>query len=200
VGTAISKGERTRQSIIQKAAAVFNQRGYEGTSLTDLMEETGLEKGGIYRHFASKEELAVAAFDYAWSTVRQHRLRAIEGGSSPLTKLRNMIEDFAERPSVTPGGCPLLNTAVDADDGNPILRAHVRTALQGWVNRLEKLLQEGIDSGEIRKNIDPAAVASILVATLEGSMMMWRLQTNRTALEFARQHLSALLEDISQKR
>ena len=60
------KGEQTRQEIIRKAAPIFNQRGYHGAALSDLMKATGLEKGGIYRHFDSKEQLAAEAFDYAW--------------------------------------------------------------------------------------------------------------------------------------
>src|SRR5271170_2332921 len=64
--TEVTKGEQTRGDIIRKSAPLFNQRGYEGTSLSDLMEATGLQKGGIYRHFSSKEELATEAFDYSW--------------------------------------------------------------------------------------------------------------------------------------
>jgi AcrR family transcriptional regulator len=60
----MTKGEQTRQRIVAEAAPVFNQRGYEGSSLADLMKATGLKKGGIYRHFSSKEELAAEAFDY----------------------------------------------------------------------------------------------------------------------------------------
>ena len=57
----LTKGERTRQHIIETAAPLFNQRGFTGASMADLMEATGLEKGGIYRHCGSKDELAVAA-------------------------------------------------------------------------------------------------------------------------------------------
>src|SRR5580658_4888713 len=62
----MSKGEKTRQKIICKAAPIFNQRGFDGAALSDLMRATGLEKGGIYRHFNSKQQLAGEAFDYAW--------------------------------------------------------------------------------------------------------------------------------------
>jgi TetR/AcrR family transcriptional regulator, transcriptional repressor for nem operon len=56
------KGKQTRQEIIRKAVPIFNQRGYDGAALSDLMKATGLEKGGIYRHLESKEQLAVEAF------------------------------------------------------------------------------------------------------------------------------------------
>jgi len=60
------KGEETRRRIVTEAAVLFNQRGFDGGSISELMKTTGLEKGGIYRHFSSKEEIAAEAFDYAW--------------------------------------------------------------------------------------------------------------------------------------
>ena len=61
----MEKGRATRQRVIAQAAPVFNQHGFAGTTLSELMEATGLQKGGIYRHFAGKEQLALEAFDHA---------------------------------------------------------------------------------------------------------------------------------------
>ncbi len=59
------KGEQTRLEIIRKAAPIFNQRGYDPAALSDLMRATGLEKGGIYRHFESKQQIAPESLDSA---------------------------------------------------------------------------------------------------------------------------------------
>ena len=59
--TRLRKGEVTRRLILERAAPVFNKRGYAGASMSELVEATGIEKGGIYNHFGSKEELAVDA-------------------------------------------------------------------------------------------------------------------------------------------
>jgi TetR/AcrR family transcriptional repressor of nem operon len=59
----VSKGDETRERIIARAAPLFNQRGYAGAAMSDIMAATGLEKGGIYRHFGSKESLAHPSFD-----------------------------------------------------------------------------------------------------------------------------------------
>ncbi|WP_342774694.1 helix-turn-helix domain-containing protein [Paenibacillus dokdonensis] len=61
----MKKGDRTREHIIMKSAEIFNQRGYAGTSLNDIIADTGIKKGGIYRHFASKDEIALEAYNYA---------------------------------------------------------------------------------------------------------------------------------------
>ena len=120
------KGEKTRGRIVSKAAQLFNERGLEGTSLADLMEATGLEKGGIYRHFPSKEAVATEAFDYAWQSAFAARMHDLDTISNSVDKLKQFVTNFVERRPSVPGGCPLLNTAVAADDGNPVLRARAR--------------------------------------------------------------------------
>ena len=125
----MSKGETTRQRIIAQAAPLFNQRGYEGCSLQDIMAATGLEKGGIYRHFGSKEELAAEAFDYAWNLASTKRRQNIDAIPNQVERLKQYVANFNVRAGL-PGGCPLLNTGVDSDNGNPVLRERVRIALR----------------------------------------------------------------------
>lgn len=98
----LSKGERTRQRIVAAAAPIFNRHGYEGSSLTDLMAATGLGKGGIYRHFSSKEELAAEAFDYTWEAAWKTRMLHVEGKASGIEKLKQLIANFVERRSPVP--------------------------------------------------------------------------------------------------
>src|ERR1700757_3782794 len=138
-----TKGEQTRQRIIAAAASLFNRHGYQGGSLQDLMKATGLEKGGIYRHFSSKEELAAEAFDYAWRTAWETRMRDLDSIANSVDKLKQLIANFVSRRSSVPGGCPLLNTAVDADDGNPILRASALKALGLWRAHLVSIITAG---------------------------------------------------------
>ena len=114
----VAKGERTRQKIVETAAVLFNQKGFTGCSMGDIVAASGLEKGTLYGHFSTKEELALIAFDYAWKDTSDKRLRNVETTSNAVDKLRLHIENYVSTPSF-PGGCPLLNFAVDADDGNP---------------------------------------------------------------------------------
>jgi TetR/AcrR family transcriptional repressor of nem operon len=187
------KGEATRQHIIAQAAPLFNQRGYEGCSLNDIMAATGLEKGGIYRHFESKEELAAEAFDFAWSLAFARRSQSLEGIPNHVDRLKQYIANFVQR-SGFPGGCPLLNTAVDSDNGNPVLREKVRRALRSWKSLLEAILTEGIAAGTVRPGIDPAKVSSILIAGLEGGMLLSRIERTDRALRDALEFLDAWLE------
>lgn len=189
-----SKGDQTRQRIIQNAAQVFNRQGFAGASISDLMKVTGLEKGGIYRHFESKQELAEAAFDYAWEAVSAPRERGMAEGGSPLEKLLLFVRNFVgEPPRTVTGGCPLLNTAVDCDDGNPQLRNKARAALSGWRSRIANLVRSGQENGELLKTIDPDSVAVVMISALEGGVMMGGLEKTRQPLHIIGDHLKEYL-------
>src|SRR6516164_8609325 len=149
------KCEQTRQKIIRKAAPIFNQRGYEGAALSELMKATGLEKGGIYRHFASKQQLAAEAFDYAWNLVLDTRFAGTQEISNTVDRLKQVVRNLRDRNAgLVPGGCPLLNTAIDSDDGDPQLRERARRALSSWLDRLRNIIKEGQRRGEVRSDAD----------------------------------------------
>lgn len=189
------KGEQTRQDIIRKAAPIFNQKGYDGAALSDLMRATGLEKGGIYRHFESKEELAGDAFDHAWKVAMDARFEGTEEIPNTVDRLKQIVRNFRDRrKGLVPGGCPLLNTAIDSDDNNPPLRAKARQALSAWLDRLQSILEEGQRRGEVRSDVDCAKLATLTVSTLEGSLMVSRLQRKEEPLDSACRHLEEYLE------
>ena len=189
------KGEQTRQEIIRKAAPIFNQKGYDGAALSDLMRATGLEKGGIYRHFESKQELAGEAFDHAWKMAMDVRFEGTHEIPNTVDRLKQIVRNFRDRRTgVVPGGCPLLNTAVDSDDGNPQLRAKARQALNSWLHHLEAIVDEGKRRGEVRSAVDSAELAMLIVSTLEGSIMIRRLQKKDGPLDLACHHLEEYLE------
>src|SRR5580704_13355488 len=96
-GAGMRKGEQTRQEIIRKAAPIFNQRGYDGAAMSDLMRATGLEKGGIYRHFSSKEALAAEAFDYAWQETVNARVHDLDTIPNSIDRLKQLLANFIER-------------------------------------------------------------------------------------------------------
>ena len=127
------KGERTRRVIVERAAALFNTRGYFGSSMNDLVRETGLEKGGIYNHFSSKDELACAAFDYSASLMRERfeaALASREGAIKRLFAIVDVLGCLADDPPVA-GGCPILNTAVESDGAHPELKKRAAEAMGG---------------------------------------------------------------------
>ena len=177
VGVAAGRGEQTRERIVASSAPLFNQLGYAGASMSDIMAATGLEKGGIYRHFASKDDLALAAFDHAVEVHAGRLARAADVPGTAVDRLLALVAIFqslAESPPI-PGGCPLLNTAVESDDAHPALRERTRRAMDRLRAFVRRLARAGVEAGELRAGTDPEAVASIIIATVEGGQMLTRL-------------------------
>jgi len=189
------KGEQTRREIIRKAAPIFNQKGYDGAALSDLMRATGLEKGGIYRHFESKQQLAGEAFEHAWKMAMDARFEGTQEIPNTVDRLKQIVRNFRDRRAgLVPGGCPLLNTAIDSDDGNPQLRARARRALTWLLDHLQSIAEEGRKRSEVRSDVDSAKLATLIASTLEGSLMVSRLQRKDEPLDLACHHLEEYLE------
>ena len=190
------KGEITRQRIIAQAAPVFNQRGFAGCSMQDIMEATGLEKGGLYRHFSSKEELAAEVFRYTVARIQKLRFESLDPTQSALDQLREFVHRFVSVRSDVAGGCAIFNTAIEEDDGNPQLRGLALKAVGDWKARLGKIVEQGIRAGEIRKGTVPRRVANILIATLEGALTISRLEGAKAALDDAQAVLDSYLDGL----
>ncbi|WP_433969381.1 TetR family transcriptional regulator C-terminal domain-containing protein [Tunturiibacter gelidiferens] len=90
-----------------------------------------------------------------------------------------------------------MNTAIDADDGNPVLRSLVCAAMKEWKARLASIVEDGIAEGEIRDGVEPRRIANTIIATLEGALMISRLEGNRTAVQDARETLELMLGGIA---
>jgi TetR/AcrR family transcriptional regulator, transcriptional repressor for nem operon len=191
--TALTKGERSRQKIVEAAAVLFNQKGFAGCSMGDIVAASGLEKGTLYGHFATKEELALLAFDYAWKDTSDKRLRNLDTISNAVDKLKRHVDNYVNTASF-PGGCPLLNFAVDADDGNLALRTRVKKALQGWKDFLAQVVEDGQSAGEINPGIDPRSVANLVISMLEGATAIARIDKRSTVLSDVQRHLGSYLE------
>ena len=194
----MSKGEETRERILARSAQLFNRQGYFGASLADIMRETGLEKGGIYNHFSSKEQLALESFDYAYELVRQRTRQALAGKFDAVERLLAIVSVFqseAEDPPVA-GGCPILNTAIEADDANEVLRDRARTAMDDWRATIHRIVNKGVERQQIRPGIDADEVASILIATLEGALMLSNLYKDPTHMKRAAGHIVRYIESM----
>jgi AcrR family transcriptional regulator len=196
--TLASKGARTRQRIVEQAAPLFNQLGYKGASMRDITEATGLEKGGLYNHFGSKEALAVAAFDHSVS-ITAHRLAAARESApdarGQLIALAREFSHWAKRPPL-PGGCPIMNTAIEADDTNPELLEHARGAMNDLHRLVGSIVKAGVAAGELDPEIDRYALASLLTSALEGALMQSRLFDDAVHMDRVVDHLVAYIEAL----
>ncbi|HEX5724741.1 MAG TPA: TetR/AcrR family transcriptional regulator [Longimicrobiaceae bacterium] len=189
-------GEQTREHIVRQAATLFNQQGFSGASLSDIMAATGLQKGGIYRHFESKEALALEAFDYAVQCMTERFTAALEGKRHAIDRLGAVITVFAEVPRnpPVPGGCPMLNASIENDDGNPALRERARAAMDGLRALIRRTAKDGIARGEVRPDVEVDLLATVMISTLEGAVMLSQLYGDPGHVDRAADHLRRYLD------
>ncbi len=192
----MSKGQQTKETILRQAAQLFNRRGFFGSALSDVMQVTGLEKGGIYNHFKSKEDLALQAFDYAVDLVRQEISKAVQGQRNTVDRLKAMISVFQREAEGYPlaGGCPVMNTAIEADDTHPLLRARARQAMDEWHQFVRRTIQRGKEKGEIKPDVNAEMFSIVLISTLEGAIMQSKLYGNTMPMNQAVDYLTRYIE------
>jgi len=194
----LSKSERTRQFIIEKTAPVFNEKGYAGTSMTDLTEITGLTKGSIYGNFSNKDEVALAVFDYNFERVSSYIRAKIQERVGAINKLLVYPETYRHflKLPVFRTGCPILNTSTEADDTHPALKAKAANALKIWKGYLEKHIKAGIANKEIKADTDPSAFAAVLMSVIEGAVMQVKVTHRVTELNSTMDFLEKIIRDL----
>jgi TetR/AcrR family transcriptional repressor of nem operon len=197
-GIDMPKGENTRKHIIAKSAELFNLRGYAGSSLSDITELTGIKKGGIYRYFASKDEIAVEAYQYAGSIVNRKIKEALDQESTAMGKLLvylKVYENVVEAPPFI-GGCPLLNLATESDDGHPVLRARARQGLDSTLDAMKRIISEGVQSGEFKADLNIDALVTFTLSVMEGGIMLSKLEGDNRHVRMNIESLTAYLKGM----
>jgi TetR/AcrR family transcriptional regulator, transcriptional repressor for nem operon len=170
--------------IIEKAAPLFNKNGYAGTSLSDIMKATGLAKGGLYGNFKNKDEIAAMTFDYAFTKIKTAIIQKLSTISSSQEKLFGILDFYSTYITNPPisGGCPLLNTSVEADDSFPFLKKRARAAQNEMLESLVKIFQEGKKNGELKNTTQPQREGEMMYALIEGGIVMAKINDNPAIL------------------
>lgn len=198
---AVPKAERTKQYIVEQAATLFNQQGYAGTSMDDIMRATRLSKGGLYTHFKSKEEIAFAAFEHAVQRVTERVRERTRLIAHPLDKLRAVVQFYRENIFTPPveGGCPIQNTSIEVDDNNPVLQERVRAAMDNWKDGIIYIVNKGIIKNMIRADVDVTAFAIRFIGTLEGAILLARLYKDVQYFDRLAEQLLEMIDNLEIK-
>ncbi len=198
VSSVFSKSERTRQFIIEKSAPVFNAKGYVGTSYADLIAATGLTKGCIYGIFENKDEVALAAFDFNFARVTEYikqRILAVDNSVERLLVYPTVYRNFLKIPFLQQG-CPILNTATEADDTHPQLSEKASAALCFWRTSIENQVKRGIERKEIKSSANPDEVAAVITSLVEGAIMQAKVTRKSKQLKLAMGFLERYIKDL----
>ena len=190
--------EATKETILKKSGVLFNTQGYKSTSISEITDATGFTKGAIYRHFESKDALEIEALNYLSSLMFQKLRERIKEEATAADKLRSIFHFFESYTSNPPlkGGCPLLNAAVEADDSNPALRRAALKILNGLRDAIVVMLENGIKYKQIKPGIDKEQYATLIIASLEGAIMMSKLSENDDDIKRRVKHLNKQIAEI----
>ena len=190
--------EATKETILKKSGVLFNTQGYKSTSISEITDATGFTKGAIYRHFENKDALEIETLNYLSSLMFQKLRERIKEKATAADKLRSIFRFFESYTSNPPlkGGCPLLNAAVEADDSNPALRRAALKILNGLRDAIVVMLENGIKYKQIKPGIDKEQYATIIIASLEGAIMMSKLSENDDDIKRMVKHLNQQVAEI----
>ena len=196
------RSERTRQLIIESAAPIFNRKGYAGTSMSDLTTATGLTKGSIYGNFKDKDDVAVHAFQHNIDLIFEFFSNELKAAGSTLDKLLAYPRGFRKiyRMILSYGGCPILNTAVEADDTHAVLRKMAVDVLAKWKKNVVNLIEKGKAEKVIDKATDAQNSAEILIALMEGGSVLSKVTGEESYMLNAIDTAEKMIGDMQRSR
>jgi TetR/AcrR family transcriptional repressor of nem operon len=170
---------------LESAMDLFWRRGYQATSVHDLLEEMGIGRGSMYGTFGDKRALFLAALDRFEETRASRADEILEGAASAGEGIRRLFESTIEGlVSYEPRrGCLLANTAVELAPHDEEVAERISRYVGRTEDAFEKALVRGRAAGEIPTDKDPKALARFLVNTLHGVRVLARAGVDRTVLD-----------------
>ncbi len=194
----MTKAERTKKFIIERVAPIFNRKGVYATSLKDLTEATGLTKGAIYGNFDNKDALALACFHYNLRFLQKGLYQSLALSGSTQKKMLSLIDFYRSHYDqiAEKGGCPLMNSAIEADDGYPLLKKEVETTFKLWEREIEGILFVGQQKREINQRLDLAQLATSFIAQIEGGILLAKSMDDPSYFFRAMENLELQVENL----
>lgn len=193
-----TKGERTRHTILTRAAELATLEGLEPLSIGRLAEATDMSKSGLFAHFGSKEELQLATVDHAASLFREEVIdpaRAAPKGLPRVWALCDHMVDYAER-QVFPGGCFFACTSAEFNHRPGPVRDRIQAMVGSWLSYLEHAVEQAQAAGELDSEQSAHEIAFQLDAFAQASNLQFQLFRDPAVFDHARRAIHERLESL----
>ena len=179
------RGRASRERIVERAAELFAERGVAGASLDEVLAAAGAGKGQFYHYFRSRDELAAAAVGYRCAQVVAGLTQAL-GGVSSLAGLEQALAGFIAGFEQTGlPGCPIGTLATEVAGRNEAARLQAAAGFDAWERLLADALERMRQRGELRADAQPAVLATGLLASIEGGMVLSQTRKDVASLRIA---------------
>ncbi|HUP47084.1 MAG TPA: TetR/AcrR family transcriptional regulator [Thermoanaerobaculia bacterium] len=192
------KGERTRQSILERAVDLASLEGLEGLTIGGLADDLGMSKSGLFAHFGSKEELQLATIEAAGrrfiNEVFRPALNEERGYPRLMAICRSWIEYIRRR--VFPGGCFFAAASFELDGRPGIVRDAIVKAMDDWIGALEKAIAMAQEEGHLDRGVDRRQLAFELNSLFFGANFAHQLREDEHALDYAMRAIDIRLQSI----
>ena len=162
-----------KEKIIHESLKLFSLNGFLSTSLLDIISAAETSKGGFYNHFTSKEDLFFQVLDESRKIWRERNLNGLADENNAIGKLKKLLKNYRDLYLLDaenfPGGCIFIMFAVELGDSRPHLSREVQKGFVGLRAMINRLLDEGKDSGEFYNGINTDAITEILFNGMLGA-------------------------------
>lgn len=167
--TRLRDPQRTRERLLQAASREIYRSGFQSASLDTILASSGVTKGALYYHFGSKEALGYAVVEEVIApVVRGKWVRPLQNVKDPIDTLIGAVQRIPVRPADVRGGCQLNNLAQEMSPLDAGFRKRLATIFDAWRQAVASVLREGQAHGSVRRDVEPADAAALLIAMVEG--------------------------------
>ncbi|MBW1705135.1 MAG: TetR/AcrR family transcriptional regulator [Deltaproteobacteria bacterium] len=171
-----NKGILTKQNITEKSLQVFSVKGYFNTSINDILEATGLTKGGLYGHFASKEDIWYSVYGEAVKIWRNIAFKNTKNITNPLERIEVTIENHLENylgKDVFDGGCFFVNMLVEISGQSDKMSRHILRGFVQFSRLLQKWLEDADDKGLLKGGLNHREISNFIIISLNGAATLY---------------------------
>ena len=171
-----AKGDQTRQNIIEKSLRLFCVKGYYNTSINDILQATGLTKGGLYGHFPSKEDIWYAVYDEALTIWKAVVFQGIDPGSKPLERIQTFIENDIRNKlgnNVFEGGCFFHSMLVELSGQSDAMSDRLLQGFNQLAGLLCAWLEQADQQGMLKADLNFKEIANYIIISLNGAAALY---------------------------
>lgn len=190
-----------KQKIIQQSLKLFSLKGFLSTSIQDIMEATKASKGGLYNHFKSKDEIFVAVLSEARKLWRQRNLEGLDKIEKPVEKVKKLLKNYRDRylkdTESFPGGCLFVTLSVELDDQRSDFSQELNEGFSRLKAMIKRYLDQGKDSGNLRREVDTGAVTEMIFAGMLGASVIFGTEKTARSVDRCFNALIDYLDSLS---